>query len=200
MVLVLSAILNSVYGYISLFILSMVSSVVPFPGTSVLVASYASLEAGLGGLIFLWLFVALAGFIGDFLVYLVSRRFSDKIQNFLKRYNWYNKNEKKARSYLNRHEFSFVFLSRFLLTGVDQVISYISGFEKLNIWKFAAAAFLGELVYSAIYVSAGFIFKDAWAEVISFVQYFLAAIVFAAIAVYVLYRIIKFYKNKDRAK
>jgi membrane protein DedA with SNARE-associated domain len=196
MVLSLSGILGSFYGYVILFLFGVLASVVPFPGTSVLVASYAALDNTLGGLIFLWLFVAVAGFVGDFLVYLVSRKFSEKIKRYLIKYKWYNKNEKKARDSLNKHEFSFVFLSRFLLTGMDQVISYISGFEKLNIGKFAIAAFLGELVYSAIYVSAGYIFKDTWAEVISFVEYSLAAIVFAAIAIYILYRIIKFYRKK----
>lgn len=196
MVLSLSVILTSVYGYITLFVLSMVSSAIPFPGTSVLVASYASLENTFSGIIFLVLFVAIACFLGDFLVYLASLKFSDKIHNYLKKHKWYSEKERKVRASLNRHEFSFVFLTRFLLPGVDQVVNYISGLEKLNMGKFVAAAFLGELVWACIYVSVGYIFKDTWAEIISVVQYFLAAIVLAAMAIYILYRIIKFYKKK----
>lgn len=194
----LASLLNNFYGYATFFLITLASSAVPIPDVGVLTSSYASLANTVPSIIFIFLFVAVAAFLGDFLVYIISRNFSDVAKRWLRKLEWYKKNEGRVRSSLSRHEFSFIFFSRFLFPGVDQVVNYIAGIEKLNYKKFIAGAFLGELVWASIYVLVGRIFEDTWPNLANSVSYILIAATFVFLAVYMAIMIRRFFKNRRK--
>jgi len=196
MVIDLSIIFNSWYSFITLFLLIVSSSFFPIPGISILIASYASFANNINDLLFIISLTLIASLAGDLATYFLARKFSNKGRDFLAKFKWYHKNEERVYKSLNAYEFSFVFFTRFLVSGSGPLVNYLSGFEKLNARKFITAVFLGESVYSIGCGLIGYIFKDTWNEIISLVQNVFLAIVLAAIGIYLLYKIIKFYKNQ----
>jgi membrane protein DedA with SNARE-associated domain len=196
MIIDLFTIFSSVYGLISLFFIVIASSFIILPEMGLLITSYASFVNTIPNLVLFILLVFIASLIGDLSVYFLARKFSDKIKNFLKRFKWYTKNERKTYLSLSKYEFTFVFFSRFIGPGACPAVNYISGFEKLNYKKFITAVALGEAVYSIGYSLIGYAFKDTWKDLLNFVQYGLITIVLVAIAIYLAFRIIKFYRNK----
>lgn len=196
----LAAIFGSLYSLISLLLLNFISSYILIPGVSVLIASYAAFQTDFTGLLFFMFLVLVSSLAGDCSTYLVARWLSNPVRKFLKKFKWFNKNEDRVRKSLNEHEFSFVFFSRFLVSGTGPAVNYICGLEKLNAKKFFIAVLLGEMVFSIIYSSIGYIFKDTWQELINTVQYGLVAALLVVIASYLIIRIINYYKKRINAK
>lgn len=186
------------YSFITLFFLILFSSFIIIPELSILIASYSSFALNMPDLIFIILLVFIASLIGDFITYFLAKRFSEKIKNYLQRFKWYTKNEAKTHKSLKEHEFSFVFFSRFMVAGASPVVNYLYGFEKLNQKKFILAVILGETVYSVGYPLIGYLFKDTWNELVNSVQYTILSIVLILFAIYVCYKILKFYKKRKK--
>ncbi len=197
MVLFLTAIFNSPYSLFTLFILVMASSIVIVPEIEVLVASFASFAINFNSLLFLIALVLIASVFGDLLTYSVAWTFSNALRKYLKKFRWYHKNEGRARSYLNKHGFLYIFLSRFLFTGLGLAINYLSGFEKLRPRKFISAVILGQLVAALLYSLIGYYFKDTWNELLVLVQYSFVVALLVALAVYLVIRLIK---RRNKAK
>lgn len=193
---VLVAFFSNFYGLVTFFLLLAASSAAPIPGTSVLISSYSSLATTTSGLIFIWLFVAIACFSGDIAVYGISRKFSDSANSFLEKAKWYRENEGRVRKSLSRHEFLFIFASRFLIAGVDPVVNYFAGLEKLNFKKFFFAAALGEIVYSTMFVLIGHIFEDTWPDLVNTISYVLIIITIAIAVGYIIYFSVAFARKK----
>ncbi len=196
MAIILSTILTSVLGYYTLFFIIVAGSFAIIPGMTLLISSYASVLTTVPRLFLFILLVFAASIIGDIGTYFIAKRFSVSVINYLKRYKWFAKNEGKARSSVRNYGFYFVFVTRFISGGLGPVVNYISGFERLNSKKFILAVLLGEAVYALLFCSIGYIFKDTWAELVSFLQYSFVAILLIVIALYVGYRITKFYRRK----
>jgi len=192
----ISLIFGSIYSLISLLLLNTASSYVLIPGVSVLIASYAAFQTTIPNLLLLIVAVWLSSVIGDYSVYLVSRKLSMPVRKFLNKFKWFNQNEEKVKKSLANHEFSAVFYSRFLITGVAPVINYLSGFEKLNAKKFFLAVLSGELVFALIYSLIGYIFRDTWRDLLNTIQYSFIALVGIIIALYLIRRIIRYYRRE----
>ncbi len=194
----LSALLNNAYSYAGLFLLVFASSVVLIPWTSVFVASFAAFVKSVNGLIYLSLFVLVASILGDLSVYFVTRKFSNPVEKWLKRFKWYSKNQEKIRNTLNKYSFIFIFLTRFLITGAGLVLNYISGIEKVERKKFISAVILGQIVAVLMATLTGYLFKDTWTVLLDAIQDSLITLFIFLISVFLIYQIIKFYKKRKK--
>lgn len=197
MLINLAAFLNSAYSYGGLFLLAFASSVVPVPEIELLVASFAAFATSVDGLIYLILLVLAATVLGDLSAYFITRRFSDKLEKWMKKFRWYSKHEEKYRAKFNEYGFIFVFLTRFLITGAGLVVNYVSGFEKMDKKKFISAVILGQLVAALLYTLIGYIFKDTWTEFLNFVQSSFLAFFAFLIFIFLAYMAVKSYNKRS---
>ena len=137
----------------------------------------------------------IAAILGDILAYELARRFSISLGKQLQKFKFYLNNELKVRQFLCKYEFFAVFITRFFLTGLCAITSYISGFEKLNRKKYIFAVVCGEILYGLIYTTMGFIFKLAWNDLVNIINDFIILTILIAITI-ILILIIKRYKRK----
>ena len=114
--------------------------------------------------------VFLATVLGDLTAYGLARYFSGRIMKKIKTYRFMEKNEALARKMLERYEIKIIFFTRFALTGLCSIVSYLSGLQKINKKKFLLAVILGEGIYTIIYPLIGFFFKETWNELIQIIS------------------------------
>jgi len=172
-----------------LFILTLLGSLGLVPGTLIWIASSAAMASSLSDVLLIIIIVSLAAIIGDIIAYEIARKFSFAISSWLSKFKSFQKGEHKARNMLKKHEFSIVFLSRFLLTSLDVIVSYISGFERIDRKKYIIAVILGEILYALMYTVAGFMFKETWVEltsVIGDITWILVFVIITAVVIKIL--------------
>ena len=194
----LSLVLGSTSGLITLFFLMFAASYVPIPAIGTILVSFGAAKTSIGGLGLLILGTYLATILGDISIYFITRRFSDKVLRFLKKFKWYQKNNKKTRLFLKKYGFWAVFFSRFTITEVNLVMNYISGFTKFNSKRFITAVLLGELIYSVFYASFGYIFKDTWNYLLGLLQDSFWVVLVIILAFFIAKKIIKLVKREEK--
>ena len=153
------------------------------PGGLVAMISSGAIANNLLDLADIIIVSAIAAILGDIFAYELARKFSVQISNQLQKFKFFINHELKARQYLGKYEFFAVFITRFALTGLCAVTSYISGFEKLNRKKYILAVVLGEILYGLIYTIMGFIFKLAWNDLVNIIDDFIILTILVAITV-----------------
>lgn len=193
----ISVLLTSSFSLPLLFLITIAASYVIIPAIGWVIVSFGANASSIPSLAKLIIIVYLAALIGDISVYFVARFFSKKVLKFIRRFNWYSKNEKKSKKLLNKYGFFIIFVSRFLVSEVCLVVNYIAGFEKYNSRKFISAVILGEFVYSASYVLFGYLFRDTWTYLLNSIQSSIRVIILILIAVYIIYKIIKLSRKKS---
>ncbi len=100
---------------------------------------------------------AIASFIGNFLNYFTAFFIEKRIEHSKKK-KWFEKeNVKKSIEFYNKYGMIAVIIGRFLPV-FRSFIPFISGFTKMDILKFAAANFIGSLLWSFTYVILGYFF------------------------------------------
>ena len=169
-----------------------------FPGGLVAMISSGAIAGSFWDILIIIIIAAIAAILGDILAYELARKFSTFIKKRLQKYKFYLKGEIRARSLIGKYEFFSVFITRFLLTGLCAITSYISGFEKLNRKKYLLAVISGEILYAIIYTILGYIFRLAWNDLITFLDNIVIITILIAAAVVlviVIYRIRK--RRKD---
>jgi len=160
--MILSALFGS--STINLIVLSIVVffSSFGFPGGSLwLVASGAGVNTS-AELTLVMIVGASAAILGDFSAYILARKFSFKLQKFLKRFKFYSKHEVEIQSKFNQSEFVILFFSRFIIQGLCVAATYVSGFLRLKIRKFLVPVISGEILYGIEFPLLGFFFKETW--------------------------------------
>ena len=127
----------------------------------------------------------------------IASFFSKKFRKKLRKLSFFRDNEKKAKKLLEKYEFSIIFFTRFALTGLCQVTSYVCGFEKINRKKFITAVLIGELLFAILYSLIGFIAGTTLDMLIKTVNNLAVAIFLLLIAVYLaVYQVRKMGKKK----
>lgn len=175
-----------------LFILTVLGSL-GIPGTLVWILSSGALATNFSDLLLLIIIVALAAIIGDLIAYELARKFSSALFSKLSKFKSFKKGEQKTRALLKKSEFLIVFLSRFILIAIGAIVSYISGFERIDRRKYITAVVIGESLYASIYTIMGFMFKETWLELTNVVCDITWVLVFIVI-IGVIIKI--FYDNK----
>jgi membrane protein DedA with SNARE-associated domain len=153
------------------------------PGATFWMLSAGALASSASDLVAVMIVVAMAAILGDLTAYELARRFSLPVSKLLRRFRIYRKNEQKVRSRLARSEFSLVFFTRFLLTALCSIVSYVSGFMRLSRARFAAAVVAGESLYGILYPALGFMFKETWRDLSSVLQDAILIVALVVIAI-----------------
>jgi len=180
----------TVFGLITLF-LWVFTGALGFPGSTVGIIAFGSLATKFSSLVLLIIIIYIAVITGDILAYEIATFFSEKFRKKLRNFSFFRDNEEKARNLLKQHEFSIVFFTRFALTGLCQVVSYVSGFEKISRKKFIFAVLTGEFLFAVIYSSIGFFIGGVFNSIINTINYFVLVALLLFLAFYLIRYIIK---------
>jgi membrane protein DedA with SNARE-associated domain len=167
-----------------------------FPGGLVAMISSGAIAGSFGNILVIMIIAAIAAILGDILAYELARKFSTRIKRRLQRYRFYIRGETRARSLMGKYEFFSVFITRFFLTGLCAITSYISGFEKLNRKKYFMAVVAGEILYAIIYTILGYIFRMAWNDLVNILNNIIIITILIAVAVVLVFIIYRIRKKK----
>ncbi|MEK7549196.1 MAG: VTT domain-containing protein [Patescibacteria group bacterium] len=183
-------------GLITLF-LWVLTGALGIPGSTIGIIIFGSLVTKISSLIQIIIIVYIAVVIGDIIAYELSSFFSKKFRKKLRKLSFFKDNEKKVKKLLEKYEFSIIFFTRFALTGLCQVTSYVCGFEKINRKKFITAVLIGELLFAILYSLVGFAVGTSLNILIKMVNNLAIAILLLLIAAYLAaYQIRKMRKKK----
>ena len=164
------------------------------PGSSIGIIAFGAVASGFGSLALLIVIVYIAVVLGDLTAYGLAAFFSERFREKMRRLKFFRDNEEKAREKLKQYEFMIVFLTRFVFTGLCQVTSYVSGFERVSRRKFVLAVLTGEALFAAIYVMIGFFVGEIFNTLINTVNYLVVFLILAALLVYM----IRYFLRKRR--
>jgi len=173
----------SIGGLIVLFFWILIGSL-GLPGGTIEMIAEGSLATGISGLIIVIFISFAAAVIGDILAYELARKLSGRLRSKLVTFSFFESNEKKTRRLLNQYGFYMVFLTRFALISLCQVMSYVSGLEKYNRKKFIIAVVFGELLFAIVYPLIGFMVGEVFGNLLSAVNDLVLAVLLLLIAFY----------------
>jgi membrane protein DedA with SNARE-associated domain len=188
--------INFLFSLGLLFILVFLSSL-GLPGGIISLISAGAFANNIFELILIMIIGIVAAISGDYSAYLLAEKFSSKLSPRLNKWTLFRDNEIKVRKKLDSSWFYIIFVSRFLLTELCAVISYISGFIRIGKKKFLIAVISGEILYGIIYVLIGFLFKAVWNEITTVITNAMTIIVLIIITALILYILKKVLSKKD---
>jgi len=173
----------SIASLIVLFFYGLLGSL-GLPGGSLTLIAFGSLSGNITALIFVIIISFIAAVLGDILAYELARKLSDDFRNKLRKFSFFMNNELKAKNLLNKYEFPIIFFTRFALISLCVVVSYVSGFEKINRRKFILAVITGEILYAIIYPLIGFIAGEVFSSILSTINDVIIVILLVALIFY----------------
>jgi len=127
--------------------------------------------------------------IGDIVAYKAGSYFEKVFTEKLCIYNRIRKKCDSSKDIFNKYGGLSVFLSRFFFLGLGAPVNYISGFSKYSFRKFLILTASGELLYAAIYMYIGFIFRDSWVFLLDTIFDFSLTIILFLASLYAIYRL-----------
>jgi membrane protein DedA with SNARE-associated domain len=166
------------------------------PGSSLGIITFGTTLTTISSLIITIILVYIAVVAGDIFAYELAMFFSERFRGKLRHFSFFRDNEEKARNLLKKYEFYIVFFTRFALTGLCQVVSYVSGFERISRKKFILAVVTGEFLFAVIYVLIGFFLGEILSKWLSIINYSAAALV----ALFAIFYIIRYLVKKRRIR
>ena len=188
------------HGYAWIFGLLLIEAVgLPLPAAIALVASGAAIAAHALWGPYVLLAAITALLIGDTIQFWLGRYMGWALLGFLCRVSINPETciLRSAESFYKRGKLTLVFAK--FVPGVNTMASPLAGSMKMRFWQFIRLDFIGALAYSVAYLAVGYISRDFLAAVLRGFHAAgraMEAVVVAALAVYVIYRIIQFRKNK----
>ena len=141
---------------------------------------------------------ALAAILGDFSAFMIAKKFSFRLQNFLKQFKFYSRNESSIKARFYRSEFFILFFSRFIIQGLCVASTYISGFLRLKTRKFLAAIIPGELIYGIAFPLIGYSFKETWNDYANVFSDITVLLLLIIVAYFLISWTIRQYKTRRR--
>jgi membrane protein DedA with SNARE-associated domain len=188
------------HGYAWLFGLLLAEAIgLPFPAAIALVAAGAAVAAHTlwGPYVLIAALVALL--LGDSVQFWLGRYMGWLLLGFLCRVSINPETciLRSAESFYRRGRITLV-IAKFI-PGVNTMAAPLAGSMKMRFWQFLYLDLAGALVYSTTYLLVGYLSRDFLAAILrGFHAAGLAieAVVVAALAVYAIYRIVQYRKNK----
>jgi membrane protein DedA with SNARE-associated domain len=188
------------HGYALTFALLLAEAVgLPLPAAIALVAAGAAVAAhGLWGP-YVLLVALVALLLGDTVQFWLGRYMGWLLLGFLCRVSINPETciLRSAESFYKRGKITLV-IAKFI-PGVNTMAAPLAGSMKMRFWQFLYLDFAGALLYSTTYLLVGYLSRDFLAAIL---RGFHAAglaievVVVVALAVYAIYRIVQFRKNK----
>jgi membrane protein DedA with SNARE-associated domain len=141
-----------------------------------------------------------AAILGDFSAYMLARKFSIRLQDWLRKFKFYSRNEAEVKSRFNQSEFFILFFSRFLVQEICAAATYVSGFLRLRIRRFLIAIVPGEIIYGTAFPLIGFIFKETWKDYTNIFGDVTALLLLLVIAYFLVRWSIRYYIRRKHRK
>jgi len=193
-------ILSAIFGtaIINLVVLFIVVFFCAFgiPGGGIWLVASGAVANTSSELAFVMIVGVSAAILGDFSAYMLARKFSFRLQDWLKKLKFYSKNEAEVKLRFNQSEFWILFLSRFLVQGLCAAATYISGFLRLRIRKFLIAIVPGEMIYGVSFPLLGFLFKETWKDYTNIFSDVTAILLLVVAAYFIVRWSIKYYHKR----
>jgi membrane protein DedA with SNARE-associated domain len=188
------------HGYAWIFGLLLAEAVgLPFPAAIALVAAGAAVAAHTlwGPYVLIAALVALL--MGDTVQFWLGRYMGWLLLGFLCRVSINPETciLRSAESFYKRGKITLV-IAKFI-PGVNTMAAPLAGSMKMRFWQFLYLDFAGALVYSTTYLVVGYLSRDFLAAILRgfhAASRAMEAVVVATLAVYAVYRIVQYRKNK----
>jgi len=197
-------ILSAIFGatLINLIILFVVVFFCAFgiPGGGIWLVASGAAANNISELMLVMVVGVSAAILGDFTAYMLARKFSFKLQNWLRKFHFYSKNEAEVHAKFNQSEFYILFLSRFLVQGLCAAATYVSGFLRLRIRKFLIAIIPGEMIYGISFPLLGFFFKETWNDYTTVFSDVTAFLLLAIVAYFLIRWMIRYFHARKNKK
>ena len=175
-----------------ILMLIIISLISPFGiplGASFFIISAGSMSATFSDYVIVVIIVFLGFIIGDIVAFKAGSYFENKLTDRFCNNKRYMKKCNASQDFFDKYGMASIFWTRFLLLPLAAPINYISGFSKYPFRKFLISASSGELLYSAIYASIGFAFKDSWVYLYEMMADFSFTIILFVATVFALYKL-----------
>lgn len=158
--------------FLALVIILQGIGVPTFPSLSV-IASGAFSYAGEFNPVLLFFEVWILVMLGDTAGYFFWKRFGEFLFGKFKGLNkFFGPKLKKANEYLDSKGRIAVFLTRFLITPLAAVVNIVAGLSGYSYFAFISAAFVGDMLWTIIYISLGYWFGDSWQQIANLASQF----------------------------
>jgi membrane protein DedA with SNARE-associated domain len=180
----------SVGGLVVLFFWILIGSL-GLPGGTIEIIAESSLAASFYSLAIVILITFAAAAAGDILAYELARKLSGRIRKKLIAFSFFRNNEDRTKRLLNKYGFYIVFLTRFALVSLCQVMSYVSGLEKYSRRKYLMAVILGEFLFAVIYSLIGFMVGEIFGNLLSAINYAILAVVLILVVFYMIRSLVR---------
>jgi len=144
------------------------------------------------------LFGIVGGVIAQLFVYWIGRYGGRPV---LEKYGKYIFIHKKhidaAEQWFNKYGTGVIFTARFIPV-VRHAISIPAGISKMNVWRFILLTTLAIIPWSVLFVYLGYILGDQWEHVDEKAGPYVTPILLVALALLIVYFVIKMVKSKSR--
>jgi membrane-associated protein len=190
------------YIFIIPVILILQSLGLPVGGTFVVIVTGA-LSYVMGLNVFLiWFQVWLFASIADGISFLFWRKFGKKfISRPGKISQWIYSKIENLEKYFNKYGKSVIFLTRFPFGAMGAIMNISAAITDLKFKTFIISCFLGELIWSSVYIGLGYWFGDGWESIYNIVSEFSVLLILIILLIGVIYFSItkfrRFIKNKE---
>lgn len=138
-------------------------------GSSFFLMWYGSTLDTSSSLLMLIPLTACAAILGDMSAFSLGKLFSNKFDEAEKTYSWLAWQIDKSRHMIESYGTWIVWFSRFLVTGLGPIISYLLGSRKFSTLKFFSWVVFGEIIFTAEMLYLGYIFKNTWEDLLDFI-------------------------------
>jgi membrane protein DedA with SNARE-associated domain len=188
------------HGYALIFSVLLIEAVgVPFPAAIALVAAGAAVAAHALWAPYILSVGVTALLLGDVIQFWLGRYMGWALLGFLCRVSINPETciLRSAESFYKRGKVTLI-IAKFI-PGVNTMAAPLAGSMKMRFWQFIRLDLLGALVYAVTYLAVGYLSRDFLAAVLRGFHaagIAMEAVVLVAVAVYVIYRIVQFRKNK----
>lgn len=111
-----------------------------------------------------------AAVLGDMSAYSIGRLFSQQLIHAEEKYNWLAKKTKNSRKLIQEHGKWIVCTTRFIITGMGPMISYLLGGKKYPVNTFFIWVLIGETLFCLELLYFGYRFKETWEDLLNFIS------------------------------
>jgi membrane-associated protein len=132
---------------------------------------------------------------GDYSAYLAANYFKKPLDVYIEKKSWIKSNIKRADNTFKKYGLLTIFFTRFAFSGTGPYVNILSGLRGLRKWGFLKAVIAGEIIYTLIFVSVGYFFRETWQAVIIIIKDYTAFAVLLLLGLFIFYRIIKLVIN-----
>jgi len=182
--------------FLSLILTTFLSQIgIPF-GAIFLIMFAGSITENYFNLFYLIIIISISTILGDIIAYKIGRKYGKILLEKYKNKKIIYLNYKKSAKIMKKYGSVTIFFTRFLITGLGPMTNYVAGLDKFNFKKFLIYIISGEIIYSTIFITLGFIFKETWEEVLTIINNFSFLIIFIILLILIFKKILKLIKEK----